>query len=98
MRQTPGNQAGKQAGDDDDDDDGEANQSEQPPRNLGFKIQMRQRHVVTAGKSIKSGAEEAAADVSSTIIELYIRWIWGLDSALFESFYGMLRKNLSPPV
>lgn len=94
MRQTPGNQAGKQAGGDD--NDGQANQSEQPPRNLGFKIQMRQRHVVT-GKSIKSGAEEAA-DVSSTIIEVYIRWIWGLDSALFESFYGMLRKNISPPV
>ncbi len=28
-------------------------------------------------------------------IEVHVRWIQGLDSALFESFYGMLRKNLT---
>lgn len=82
MRQAPGDQAGEQGGDN---DDGQADQSE-PPRNLGFKIQMRQ-HVVTAEN--KSGEEVVSIDV-------YIRWIWGLDSALFESFYGMLRKNISP--
>ncbi len=85
MRQAPGEQAGDDDDDDDDNDDGgQANQSE-PPRTLGIKIGMRQR-VVTAEN--KSGEE-------SVTIEVYIRWIWGLDSALFESFYGMLRKNLS---
>lgn len=68
-----------------DDDDDQADQGE-TFRNLGFKIRMRE-HVVTADN--KSG-EEAVS------IEVYIRWIWGLDSALFESFYGMLRKNISP--
>lgn len=86
MRQAPGEQAGEQA----DDDNGQEDQSK-PARILGFKIQMRQQHIVTAENIIikKSGEEEAVR------IEVYIRWVWGLDSALFESFYGMLRKNLS---
>lgn len=69
--------------DDDDDDDDQADQKSEPPRELGFKIQMRRQG--TADNKI---GEEAAS------IEVYIRWIWGLDSTLFESFYGMLRKNI----
>lgn len=81
MRQAPS----ELADDDDDDvyDDDQAGKSE-PPRNLGFKIEMRQH--VTADNKPGEGAVS---------IKIYIRWIWGLDSALFESFYGMLRKNIS---
>lgn len=78
-----------------DDDDGNdhpnPNQSE-PSRELGFKIQIRQQHYVKADNNNNNkiiNEEEAAAS-----IEVYIRWIWGLDNALFESFYGMLRKNI----
>lgn len=84
MRQAQGKQAGDDNGDNG--DDGQADRSN-PPRNLGFKIHMRQ-HVATAEN--KSG-EEAVS------IEVYIRWIWGLDSTLFESFYGMLRKEIFSP-
>lgn len=76
--------------DDDDNDHPNPNQSE-PPRELGFKIQIRQQHYVKADNNNNKiiNEEEAAAS-----IEVYIRWIWGLDNALFESFYGMLRKNI----
>ena len=98
MRKPPSELLPNDDDDDDDDDDNDQsnpNQSE-PPRELGFKIQIRQQRYVKADNNNNSNnnnkiinEEEAAAT-----IEFYIRWIWGLDSALFESFYGMLRKNI----
>lgn len=91
MRKPPSELLPDEDDNDDDNDQPNPNQSE-PPRELGFKIQIRQQHDVKADNNNNNkiiNEEEAA-----TSIEVYIRWIWGLDSALFESFYGMLRKNI----
>lgn len=89
MRKPPSELLPDDDDNDDDNDQPNPNQSE-PHRELGFKIQILQQHDVKADNNKKIINEEEAA----TSIEVYIRWIWGLDSALFESFYGMLRKNI----
>lgn len=55
---------------------------------LGFKISL-------VEVSFQPGTQCHYSDESNKAVEITVRWVFGNDSVLFESFCGMLKREIA---
>lgn len=73
---------------DDGNDDDDADEDDEPV--FGFKISLQE--VPGRGLDAAVPPSQGQASISHAGVEIIVRWVLGVESVLFESFCGMLRR------